>query len=122
MATRPLTNAEVLPALEPLELEHRGSIALQRLRPLASWTRGALHDLAGQSIRLWAFSAFYLSAGRIALDWAQLTARRQGDVAKPTLIVGAGRVGRLTARRLQEHPEFGLRPVGFLDKEPLGTS
>ena len=31
-------------------------------------------------------------------------------------------MGRLAARRLQEHPEFGLRPVGFLDKEPLDTS
>jgi exopolysaccharide biosynthesis polyprenyl glycosylphosphotransferase len=83
---------------------------------------GDVDQLAGQSIRLWAFSAFYLVAGRVALDWAQLNARRAGEVAKPTLIVGAGRVGRLAARRLQEHPEFGLRPVGFLDKEPLDTS
>ena len=83
---------------------------------------GDVDQLAGQSIRLWAFSAFYLAAGRIAFDWAQLNARRAGEVAKPTLIVGAGRVGRLAARRLQEHPEFGLRPVGFLDKEPLDTS
>jgi exopolysaccharide biosynthesis polyprenyl glycosylphosphotransferase len=83
---------------------------------------GDVDQLAGQSIRLWAFSAFYLAAGRIALDWAQLNARRAGEVAKPTLIVGAGRIGRLAARRLQEHPEFGLRPVGFLDKEPLDTS
>ena len=80
---------------------------------------GDVDDLAGQSIRLWAFSAVYLSAGRIALDWAQVKARRQGETAKPTLIVGAGRVGRLTARRLLEHPEFGLQPIGFLDKEPL---
>jgi exopolysaccharide biosynthesis polyprenyl glycosylphosphotransferase len=80
---------------------------------------GDVGDLAGQSIRLWAFSAVYLGAGRIALDWAHIKARRQGETAKPTLIVGAGRVGRLTARRLLEHPEFGLQPVGFLDKEPL---
>ena len=80
---------------------------------------GDVDDLAAQSIRLWAFSAVYLSAGRIALDWAQVKSRRQGETAKPTLIVGAGRVGRLTARRLLEHPEFGLQPVGFLDKEPL---
>jgi exopolysaccharide biosynthesis polyprenyl glycosylphosphotransferase len=80
---------------------------------------GNVGDLAGQSIRLWAFSAVYLGAGRIALDWAQVKARRQGETAKPTLIVGAGRVGHLTARRLLEHPEFGLQPVGFLDKEPL---
>ena len=80
---------------------------------------GDIDDLAGQSIRLFAFSAVYLSAGRIALYWAQVKARRQGETAKPTLIVGAGRVGRLTAKRLLQHPEFGLQPVGFLDKEPL---
>jgi exopolysaccharide biosynthesis polyprenyl glycosylphosphotransferase len=206
MATRPL-NAEALPVLESIELEHRDAPIFGRVRQHASWSRGALgldsamllaaglaatlgsrvagiipmpgvwvalysglvllalhtrrmyswrvrlqvlddlrsvltatvlacmtlvtlrillpgdvDQLAGQSIRLWAFSAFYLAAGRIALDWAQLNARRAGEVAKPTLIVGAGRVGRLAARRLQEHPEFGLRPVGFLDKEPLDTS
>jgi exopolysaccharide biosynthesis polyprenyl glycosylphosphotransferase len=33
--------------------------------------------------------------------------------------VGAGKVGRLTARRLVEHPELGLRPIGLLDKDPL---
>jgi exopolysaccharide biosynthesis polyprenyl glycosylphosphotransferase len=80
---------------------------------------GDVDDLAGQSIRLWAFSAVYVSAGRIALDWAQIKSRRQGETAKPTLIVGAGRIGSLTARRLLEHPEFGLQPIGFLDKEPL---
>ncbi|MGB2874482.1 MAG: exopolysaccharide biosynthesis polyprenyl glycosylphosphotransferase [Gaiellaceae bacterium] len=80
---------------------------------------GNVDGLASQSLRLFAFSAVYLAAGRIALDWAQIRARRQGELAKPALIVGAGRIGRLTARRLLEHPEFGLHPVGFLDKEPL---
>jgi exopolysaccharide biosynthesis polyprenyl glycosylphosphotransferase len=207
MATRPLTNAEALPAIEPIELEGRDALALGRLRRVGSWSHGAflldstmllaagfaaqvgsrvagiipmptawvllyaavvllaLHarrmyswhvrlqvlddvravltatvlagmalvtlrlflpgdvdDLAGQAIRLWAFSAFYLAAGRCAFDWAQLSARRHGEVARPTLVVGAGRIGRLAARRLQEHPEFGLRPVGFLDKDPLDTS
>jgi len=37
----------------------------------------------------------------------------------PTLIVGAGRVGRTVAERLAAQPGLGLRPVGFLDKEPL---
>ena len=80
---------------------------------------GDVDDLASQTLRLWAFSAFYLAAGRVAVDWAQLKARVHGDLARPTLIVGAGRVGMLTAKRLLEHPEFGLRPVGFIDKEPL---
>jgi hypothetical protein len=80
---------------------------------------GSVHDLAPQSLRLFAFSAVYLAAGRIAFDWTQLMARRHGDLAKPTLIIGAGRIGALTASRLLQHPELGLQPVGFIDKEPL---
>jgi exopolysaccharide biosynthesis polyprenyl glycosylphosphotransferase len=80
---------------------------------------GNVVGLAPQTLRLWAFTAFYLGAGRAALDWAQLKARAHRELEKPTLIVGAGRVGRLAATRLLDHPEFGLRPVGFLDKEPI---
>jgi exopolysaccharide biosynthesis polyprenyl glycosylphosphotransferase len=75
--------------------------------------------LVGQTVRLWAFSTVYLSAGRVSLAWAQVGARRHDRLTIPTLIVGAGKIGHLTARRLREHPEFGLRPIGFLDKEPL---
>jgi exopolysaccharide biosynthesis polyprenyl glycosylphosphotransferase len=80
---------------------------------------GNVDDLASQTLRLWAFAAVYLAAGRVAFDWAQLKARLNGELAKPTLIVGAGQVGRLAATRLLDHPEFGLRPIGFLDKEPI---
>ena len=80
---------------------------------------GDVDDLAPQSLRLLTFSAVYLIAGRVALDWAHIRARREHEAARPTLVVGAGRVGALTARRLLEHPEFGLQPVGFVDKEPL---
>jgi len=80
---------------------------------------GDVSDLAPQSLRLLAFSAVYVAAGRVALDWSQLKARRLGELTRPTLIVGAGRIGRLTADRLMQQPELGLRPVGFIDKEPL---
>ena len=46
-------------------------------------------------------------------------ARSRHLVDHPTLIVGAGRVGHQLARSLHEHPEFGLRPVGFYDPDPL---
>jgi exopolysaccharide biosynthesis polyprenyl glycosylphosphotransferase len=104
---------DVRTVLTSTALAVMGLITLRLLVP------GDVDDLAAQSIRLWAFSAVYLGAGRIALDWAQVKARLQGEAARPTLIVGAGQVGRLTARRLLQHPEFGLRPIGFLDKEPL---
>jgi exopolysaccharide biosynthesis polyprenyl glycosylphosphotransferase len=41
------------------------------------------------------------------------------ELGQRTLIVGAGRVGRLVARRLRQSEKYGLIPVGFLDKEPL---
>jgi exopolysaccharide biosynthesis polyprenyl glycosylphosphotransferase len=75
--------------------------------------------LAAEVLRPWVFATVYLGAGRTALSWAQSRARATGELVRPTLIVGAGRVGRLMARRLLEHPELGLRPIGFLDKEPL---
>jgi exopolysaccharide biosynthesis polyprenyl glycosylphosphotransferase len=74
--------------------------------------------VAAQTARIWAFATVYLLAGRVVLSWGELQARRRGESVRPTLVVGAGHVGRLTAKRLQEHPELGLRPVGFLDKEP----
>ena len=74
---------------------------------------------AAQTFRIWSFAIVYVAAGRAALYWAQAQARRHGGVGTPTLIVGAGRIGRLTAKRLLDEPELGLRPIGFIDKEPL---
>jgi exopolysaccharide biosynthesis polyprenyl glycosylphosphotransferase len=80
---------------------------------------GAPPELAAQTIRPWAFASAYLVAGRMALHWSQGQARRQGEAMRPTLIVGAGRVGRLVAKRLLAYPDLGLKPIGFLDKEPM---
>ena len=113
---RPRLRAEVLEDL-------RGIIAATSLAAMAVLTLRALltdpADLSAQVIRPWAFATVYLAAGRIALQWSQTQSRREGESLRPTLIVGAGRVGRLTAKRLLEHPELGLKPVGFLDKDPL---
>jgi exopolysaccharide biosynthesis polyprenyl glycosylphosphotransferase len=75
--------------------------------------------IAEQSVRMWLFATLCLAAGRISLSLTERRARRAGEAGRPTLIVGAGKVGRLVATRLRERPEIGLRPVGFLDKEPL---
>ena len=45
--------------------------------------------------------------------------RARGWVAHPTLVLGAGRIGGQLATLLVEHPAYGLRPVGFLDGDPL---
>jgi len=52
------------------------------------------------------------------LATAQRWARAWRLVGKPVLIMGAGVVGAQVARRLEDHPEYGLVPVGFLDADP----
>jgi len=41
--------------------------------------------------------------------------RTRGLLGERTLIIGAGQVGVSLSSILEEHPEYGLRPVGFLD-------
>jgi exopolysaccharide biosynthesis polyprenyl glycosylphosphotransferase len=73
---------------------------------------------AGLVARAWLFALVYVGAARILLVSSQRRARARGLLSKATLIVGAGRVGAHVARRLEEHPEYGLRPIGFLDADP----
>jgi exopolysaccharide biosynthesis polyprenyl glycosylphosphotransferase len=77
-------------------------------------------DVPTQSawVRSWAFALVAVGLGRMALTLAQRAARAQRRVGKPVLIMGAGLVGSQVARRLDSHPEYGLRPVGFLDDDP----
>jgi len=94
-------------------------LAITTILSLRVLLGGTDNDVAAQSLHVWAFAVVYLAAGRVALEWLWLQDRRDGDNAKSTLIIGAGKIGHLVANRLLEHPEFGLRPIGFLDKEPL---
>jgi len=45
--------------------------------------------------------------------------RTRGWVSHPALVLGAGRIGGQLASLLLAHPSYGLRPVGFLDEDPL---
>ncbi len=69
--------------------------------------------------RAWLFAMFDVVAGRVLLALTQQHARRSRVIARPVLIVGAGAVGSHVARRLEEHPEYGLRPIGFIDADPV---
>jgi exopolysaccharide biosynthesis polyprenyl glycosylphosphotransferase len=44
--------------------------------------------------------------------------RRQHPYRQNALIVGAGTIGQLVARKCNQHPEYGINVVGFLDAEP----
>lgn len=81
------------------------------------------HDqtAATAGVRLWVFGSVCLLTVRGGLLIAETRARKTGAAGRRTLVIGAGGVGRLTARRLLDHPGWGLVPVGFLDKNPLPT-
>jgi exopolysaccharide biosynthesis polyprenyl glycosylphosphotransferase len=56
---------------------------------------------------------------RVALaQWRQRTLRQSGGY--PAMIAGAGPLGVAIAGRLLRHPELGLRPIGFFDRNPRG--
>jgi exopolysaccharide biosynthesis polyprenyl glycosylphosphotransferase len=81
------------------------------------------HPGAGDSaVRLWLLSSTLTGTSRVSLlGLEQVVRRNMLRSHGATLIVGAGRVGHLAAQRLLDDPGLGLRPVGFLDKEPLSA-
>ena len=69
--------------------------------------------------RQWAFAAVYLFGVRAGVRLSAARSARRGESGSPTLIVGAGKVGRTIAARFRAQRSVGLTPIGFLDKEPL---
>ena len=49
---------------------------------------------------------------------ARAIARTRAAYVQRTVIVGAGEIGQLLARKLEHHPEFGLQLIGFVDTSP----
>jgi exopolysaccharide biosynthesis polyprenyl glycosylphosphotransferase len=65
-------------------------------------------------IAFWA-AAIVLVA--LARTLTRAVCRRSRRYVQRTLIVGADGIGRLVARKLKQHPEYGLNVVGFVDGE-----
>jgi exopolysaccharide biosynthesis polyprenyl glycosylphosphotransferase len=66
-------------------------------------------------ITFWALAICILPLGRTL---ARAYCRRRSAFVQNTLILGAGDVGQLIARKLLKHPEYGLNVVGFVDGRP----
>ncbi|MGH3103672.1 MAG: sugar transferase [Gaiellaceae bacterium] len=76
-------------------------------------------DLADPSMRrlaaFWGFAVVSVTVGR---GIARATCRHSVAYLQNTIIVGAGDIGQLTARKLLAHPEYGINLVGFVDSQP----
>ena len=63
----------------------------------------------------WLLAIVCITAGRAI---ARGIARKHLAYVQNTIIVGAGDVGQLVAKKLRKHPEYGLNLVGFVDGNP----
>jgi exopolysaccharide biosynthesis polyprenyl glycosylphosphotransferase len=68
----------------------------------------------------WTVIAFagYGEPVRLAVFAFGRWARRRLGRCDRTIVVGAGKVGVDLVRTMRDYPEFGLRPIGFVDPEP----
>jgi exopolysaccharide biosynthesis polyprenyl glycosylphosphotransferase len=73
-------------------------------------------------LRAWLFSLLGVGLARVVIAFTQRWARARRLVGKPVLIMGAGVIGAQVARRLENHPEYGLAPIGFLDEDPRSVA
>jgi exopolysaccharide biosynthesis polyprenyl glycosylphosphotransferase len=93
------------------------SVAAMVVVSLAAMSSQA-EEHAQLAARVWVFGIAYVVGGRLMLGLTQRRARRDRTISKPTLIVGAGKIGAQVERRLREQPELGLEPVGYIDAYP----
>ncbi len=84
------------------------------------WSKAVWRDYIISWQFLWgAVTAGVLVVVLRALAYALVRRQRaRGAVVHQTIVLGAGRVGTQVADILLAHPEYGLRPVGFLDADP----
>jgi len=70
---------------------------------------------AGYAVRLALCSAGLVLASRYAACAALRAAHSRDLLTEPALVVGAGTLGAYMGDLMRRHPEFGLRPQGYLD-------
>jgi exopolysaccharide biosynthesis polyprenyl glycosylphosphotransferase len=73
------------------------------------------HPTVPKLLIFWAAAVTFITIGRSV---ARALARRNIVYLQNTVIVGAGDVGQLIARKLLHHPEYGINLVGLVDSNP----
>jgi exopolysaccharide biosynthesis polyprenyl glycosylphosphotransferase len=79
------------------------------------WATGLAHPNAG---RLIVFSGLALALILTGRAVARSAVRRMAGYVQTGVILGAGHVGQLVARKIQQHQEYGIRLLGFVDENP----
>jgi exopolysaccharide biosynthesis polyprenyl glycosylphosphotransferase len=82
---------------------------------VGAWATGLADPKLHKLAFFWILAIVLVTAGRAI---ARSTCRRSLTYLQNTIIVGAGDVGQLIARKLLQHPEYGINLVGFVDDQP----
>jgi exopolysaccharide biosynthesis polyprenyl glycosylphosphotransferase len=80
-----------------------------------SWLTEVARPNVAKLFTFWALAILLVTVGRAA---ARAVCRQRIAYLQNTVIVGAGDVGQVVARKLLQHPEYGINLVGFVDSAP----
>jgi exopolysaccharide biosynthesis polyprenyl glycosylphosphotransferase len=85
------------------------------LGAVVTWASGAAGLGMTKIVTFWALAIALITMGRAV---ARSLSRSNPAYVQNAVIVGAGDVGQLMARKLLQHREYGVRVLGFVDAEP----
>jgi exopolysaccharide biosynthesis polyprenyl glycosylphosphotransferase len=80
-----------------------------------SWFIGLAHPNQAKLTVFWLLTLVFVIGMR---SLARSLARRHPAYIQRAIIVGAGDVGQLIARKVLQHPEYGIELAGFADSDP----
>ena len=97
-------------------------VGIFHLVTIGVWILLVASRLAGRTspgiyplIAFWGIAVLMLPMTRAV---AREACRRSGAYVQNTVIIGAGEIGQLIARKFVKHPEYGINVVGFVDRDP----
>jgi exopolysaccharide biosynthesis polyprenyl glycosylphosphotransferase len=79
------------------------------------WLLGLADPKVGKLLTFWALAIVLVTGAR---GVARAICRRHLSFLQNTVIVGAGDIGQLVARKFKQHEEYGIHLVGFVDANP----
>ncbi len=80
-----------------------------------AWVSGVTRPNLDRTAVFWALAILGVTSARAI---GRSLVRRSAGYLQNTIIVGAGSVGQLVARKYIQHPEYGIRLVAVVDNEP----
>jgi exopolysaccharide biosynthesis polyprenyl glycosylphosphotransferase len=82
----------------------------------AAWLLEVAEPYMPKLFSFWIAAVVLVSLARAV---ARTVYRRSSDYVQTALILGADEIGQLVASKIRRHPEYGIKPIGFVDSVPF---